>query len=263
MQKSQFQIEKMDCPSEENLIRLKLEGEESIVRLEFNIPMRQLIVYHTASVELISKSLMSLKLGSHFVESETVDNLECEEYKSQKKVLWIVLILNLSFFLVEFIGGFLSKSMGLLADSLDMLADAFVYGMSLMVVGKSRIKKKLVAKFSGYIQISLALLGLLELLRRFFLTNENPDYKTMIILSILALITNGICLKLLSRGNNEEEHMKASLIFTSNDIIINAGVIVAGLMVLWLSSPFPDLIIGLLVFIIVLRGGFRILKLSK
>lgn len=263
MQKSQFEIQKMDCPSEENLIRLKLQGEESIIKLEFNIPLRQLFVYHSDGLESITQGLDSLRLGSNLLQSERVENFEIQEDKSQKRVLWIVLALNFSFFLVEFVGGLFSKSMGLLADSLDMLADAFVYGMSIMVVGKSRIKKKLVARLSGYIQISLALLGLLELVRRFFWTNENPDYKTMIVLSILALITNGICLNLLSKGNNEDAHMKASMIFTSNDIIINAGVIFAGLLVLWLESPFPDLIIGLLVFIIVLRGGFRILKLAK
>lgn len=262
MIKSQFHIEKMDCPSEENLIRLKLGSNESINQLEFNIPLRKLLIYHDGEVEPIVQSIESLKLGSQYLKSEVLENYKTVKDNSQRKVLWIVLILNFGFFIIEFTGGFFSKSMGLIADSLDMLADAFVYGMSLLVVGKSQLKKKLVAKLSGYIQISLALLGLLELLRRFFWVTENPDYRTMILLSILALITNGICLRLLSKGNNEEEHMKASLIFTSNDIIINAGVILAGGLVLWFQSPFPDLLIGLLVFIIVLRGGFRILKLA-
>jgi Co/Zn/Cd efflux system component len=57
--------------------------------------------------------------------------------------------------------------------------------------------------------------------------------------------------------------MQASMIFTSNDIIINAGVIVAGFLVLFTNSKYPDLIIGSLVFFIVFRGAFRILKLSK
>jgi Co/Zn/Cd efflux system component len=57
--------------------------------------------------------------------------------------------------------------------------------------------------------------------------------------------------------------MKASMIFTSNDIIINAGVIIAGILVLFTQSKYPDLLVGGLVFIIVVRGAFGILKLGK
>ena len=57
--------------------------------------------------------------------------------------------------------------------------------------------------------------------------------------------------------------MKASMIFTSNDVIINLGVIIAGLLVNWLNSSKPDLIIGTIVFVLVIQGAFRILKLSK
>jgi Co/Zn/Cd efflux system component len=57
--------------------------------------------------------------------------------------------------------------------------------------------------------------------------------------------------------------MKASMIFTSNDVIINTGVILAGVLVLLTNSKYPDLIVGSIVFLIVVRGSFRILKLGK
>jgi Co/Zn/Cd efflux system component len=86
----------------------------------------------------------------------------------------------------------------------------------------------------------------------------------MIIVSIFALIANGICLYILQKSKSKDEaHMKASMIFTSNDVIINLGVIVAGLLVNWLNSSKPDLIIGTIVFVLVLQGAFRILRLSK
>ena len=85
----------------------------------------------------------------------------------------------------------------------------------------------------------------------------------MIYISILALIANAICLFLLQRSKSKEAHMRASMIFTSNDVIINLGVIIAGIMVNWLSSNKPDLIIGTIVFALVIQGAFRILKLSK
>jgi Co/Zn/Cd efflux system component len=85
----------------------------------------------------------------------------------------------------------------------------------------------------------------------------------MIIVSILALIANSVCLYLLQKSKSEEAHMKATMIFTSNDIIINTGVILAGILVLLTQSKYPDLIIGSIVFLIVVRGALRILKLGK
>ncbi|MBZ4676233.1 MAG: cation transporter, partial [Anaerophaga sp.] len=152
---------------------------------------------------------------------------------------------------------------GLVADSLDMLADALVYGLSLWAVGSTVIRKKKVAKLSGYFQLALALSGLSEVIRRFISFVEVPDFQTMIIVSVLALIANSVCLYLLQRSKSNEAHMKATMIFTSNDIIINTGVIVAGVLVLMTQSKYPDLIIGAIVFLIVVRGAFRILKLGK
>jgi Co/Zn/Cd efflux system component len=153
--------------------------------------------------------------------------------------------------------------MGLVADSMDMLADALVYGLSLWAVGSTVLRKKKVAKLSGYFQLALALLGLSEVIRRFISFEEVPDFQTMIIVSALALIANSVCLYLLQKSKSQEAHMKATMIFTSNDIIINTGVILAGILVLLTKSKYPDLIIGAIVFLIVVRGAFRILKLGK
>ena len=154
--------------------------------------------------------------------------------------------------------------MGLVADSLDMLADSFVYGISLSAVGGTLIRKKRIAKLAGYFQITLAIIGFVEVLRRFFAAEKLPDFSTMIIISIFALIANGICLYLLQKSKSKEEaHMKASMIFTSNDVVINLGVITAGVLVNWMNSNKPDLIIGTIVFIFVIQGALRILKLGK
>ena len=254
----------MDCPSEENLIRMKLDGISSIANLDFDIPNRKLIVFHKGDVNQIEKSIIELNLSSKRISTEQTDQREFNENSNQKRLLWTVLGINFAFFLIEMTTGIISKSMGLVADSLDMLADSFVYGISLFAVGGTLIKKKRIAKFAGYFQITLAIIGFVEVLRRFFGDGKLPDFSTMIIVSIFALIANGICLYILQKSKSKEEaHMKASMIFTSNDVIINLGVILAGILVNWLSSSKPDLIVGTIVFILVIQGAFRILKLSK
>lgn len=264
MEKTIFEITKMDCPSEENLIRLKLEGIPSVKNLNFDIPNRRLTVFHSGQVDEIEKSILELNLGGQKLTTELTDQKEFAENSKQRKLLWIVLAINFAFFLIEMTTGLISKSMGLVADSLDMLADSFVYGISLFAVGGTVIRKKRVAKLAGYFQLTLALIGFGEVLRRFLGAEKLPDFTTMIFVSILALIANGICLYLLQKSKSKEEaHMKASMIFTSNDVIINLGVILAGLLVYWLNSNMPDLIVGTVVFVLVIQGAIRILKLGK
>ena len=264
MEKSTFEIPKMDCPSEETLIRMNLQGISGIANLYFDIPNRKLTVFHSGPIDQIEKSIRELDLGGRIISTEKTDQINFKENKNQKKLLRTVLTINFTFFLIEITTGLISKSMGLVADSLDMLADSFVYGISLLAVGGTLTRKKRIAKLAGYFQITLAILGFIEVLRRFFGVEKLPDFSTMIIVSVFALAANGICLYLLQKSKSKEEaHMKASMIFTSNDVIINLGVITAGILVNWLNSNKPDLIIGTIVFILVIQGAIRILKLGR
>jgi Co/Zn/Cd efflux system component len=241
---------------------MKLEEISSIKHLEFDIPKRKLTVFHFGETEKIKNSISELNLDSTLIKTEQTLETEFENHLNQRKLLWTVLAINFAFFLIEMTTGWISKSMGLIADSLDMLADSFVYGLSLIAVGTTIIKKKKIAKIAGYFQVILAVLGFIEVIRRFVGIKEMPEFKTMIIVSSLALIANGICLSLLQKSKNKEAHMQASMIFTSNDVIINLGVITAGILVFILNSQVPDLVIGAMVFVLVIRGALRILKLG-
>jgi Co/Zn/Cd efflux system component len=264
MQKTIFKISKMDCPSEENLIRLRLDGIREIKNLGFDIPERKLTVFHEGNLSEIEDSINELNLAGKRITTEETGEFDFGiDETNQRKTLWAVLFINLGFFVIEMTTGFFSRSMGLVADGLDMLADSFVYGISLMAVGSTLSRKKLVASVAGYFQILLAGIGFFEVIRRFFLVRELPNFQTMITVSILALIANVLCLYLLQKRKSGEAHIRASVICTSNDVIVNLGVIVAGLLVLWLGSNKPDLLIGTVVFVLVMNGAFRILKLAK
>lgn len=264
MQKTIFKIIKMDCPSEEQLIRMKLQNFDEIKSLEFDIANRKLTVHHIAESQPILSALETLNLDTTLISTEenTIE-IEADTSSMQRKLLWTVLIINFLFFGLEMLFGIFSNSMGLVADSLDMLADSIVYALALFAVGGTIARKNNIAKFAGYFQILLAVIGFIEVVRRFIGVEKMPDFQTMIVVSVLALIANVICLYLLQKGKSKEAHMQASMIFTSNDVIINSGVILAGLLVNWLNSGYPDLIIGAIVFVIVARGAYRILQLAK
>ena len=259
-----FKITKMDCPSEEQMIRMKLEGIESIKQLNFDIPNRKLDVIHTNDTSTFEGAVHALNFDSTLLTTkEFKGEIKKSNNDQERKMLWWVLAINFAFFVVEMLYGWLSNSMGLIADSLDMLADSIVYGMSLLAVGAVISKKKNIAKLSGYFQMLLALIGLIEVVRRFIGTEAMPLFENMIVISFLALIANSVSLYLIQKVKSEEAHMKASAIFTSNDIIINIGVIVAGGLVHFTNSRYPDLVIGSLIFGIVIQGAIRILKLAK
>jgi len=266
MQKTTFSIQKMDCPAEEQLIRMRLEGFNQITSLQFDIPARKLEVFHIEDKESIFEALTNLQLDTSLSGTTTVDDapLTSDDGEgAESKLLIQVLAINFFFFLLESLMGVIADSMGLVADSLDMLADSFVYGLALFAVGGTAIRKKNIAKASGYFQLSLAVLGVVEVTRRFLGFGEVPTFQTMIVISTLALIGNAASLYLLQQSNNKEAHMQASMIFTSNDVIINLGVISAGTLVYLTQSKYPDLIIGAIIFVIVTRGAFRILQIAK
>ncbi len=265
MNRSEFRINKMDCPSEEQMIRMKLAEMREIRFLDFDIPSRKLVVFHEGDSKDVADRIHSLHLDSSHIATSIYKGKTAvaETDQKQRKLLWWVLIINFSFFILEMVYGILSSSMGLIADSLDMLADSIVYGLSLMVVGSTITRKKKIATLSGYFQILLASLGLIEVVRRFVGQEIMPGFKSMILVSFLALLANSISLYLIQKAKSSEVHMQASAIFTSNDIIINSGVILAGILVYLTASPYPDLVIGAIIFLIVMRGAYRILQLGR
>jgi len=82
-------------------------------------------------------------------------------------------------------------------------------------------------------------------------------------MGLVALIANTICLILISKHRDGEVHMRASWIFSKNDVIANVGVMLAGALVAMTDSRVPDLVIGIVVALVVFRGGMQILKDAK
>lgn len=254
----------MDCASEEQMVRMKLQDDPAIKDLSFDLEQRRLVVVHANAPGDVSRKIHELNLGSALLETTHVDHWDpTSESSGQRRLLVTVLLINFGCFLLEISTGFISRSMGLVADSLDMLADSLVYLMALLAVGGTAIRKRNIARAAGYFQLILAVLGFAEVIRRLLGYDIPPAFGTMIIISIIALTGNAIALWLLQKSKSNDPHMKASMIFTSNDVIINLGVIFAGVLVYFTGSNKPDLVIGSLVFLIVTRGALRILRLGK
>lgn len=266
MRKTGFRVAEMDCPSEEQLIRTALSSVDGISRLDFDIPGRSLTVWHRGEPEPIEARLATLDLGAALVDSEEVADAAPGEQDSsapdQSAVLRWLLAINATMFLVEAVVGWLGESVGLLSDSLDMLADAAVYGIALWAVGKAVASQRRAASISGWLQLVLAV-GMLGEVAHRAISGSSPEAPMMMGTAAVALLANVACLLLLARHRGGGVHMRASWIFSTNDVIANLGVIAAGVLVQWTSSATPDLVIGAAIGLVVLRGAMRILRLAR
>ena len=194
-----------------------------------------------------------------------MSDCSCEleaETSEQIRVLWIVLAINFAMFVGEASAGLISGSVALLADSSDMLADAAVYGISLYAVRRSATAKARAAATSGVFQIAIGLALLVEAARRIVFPIE-PEPGYMILVAAVALVANAYCLRLIAAHKESGVHMSASVIFSQNDVIANAAVILGGVLVVATGWSRIDLVVGAGVSILVLSGGVRILREAR
>ena len=180
------------------------------------------------------------------------------ESQQQGRVLITLLVINAAMFVVEVVTGILAESTGLIADSLDMLADAVVYGIGLYAVGQAASAKIRAAYVSGYFQMALAVIVALDVSRRAVFGSE-PEPAYMVLIGLIALAANVVCLNLISKHRDGGVHMRASWIFSKNDVIANVGVVVSGGIVFVTESRWPDLIVGFAIAYIVFRGALAII----
>ncbi|MEQ8186255.1 cation transporter [Marinobacter salarius] len=265
---SVYTVPKMDCPSEERMIRLALNGFEDIRGLSFDLSDRRLKVVHDGEAEPITAKLATLGLGASLQETAAADPESIKALggtaisaEQESGTLRWLLGINAVLFVVEMTAGLIAHSTGLIAESLDNFADAAVYGLALYAVGHSVKMQVRAAHLAGVLQLILAVGVLAEVVRRFVFGSE-PESLVMIGVAFVALIANTTCLLLISKHREGGAHMKASWIFSANDVVINLGVITAGALVAWTGSNYPDLIIGSIAGIIVLNGARRILALK-
>lgn len=268
--RSTFRLPGMDCPAEEQMVRLQL-ARDGVYALAFDLPARRLTVDHADEAAAILERLLPLGYGAELVSSRSLGAADAAADAAaaaarasgdaaEAQVLWTLLAINSLMFVLELGAGWWAQSAGLIADAMDMFADAAVYGAALYAVGRGAARKLGAARLAGALQLLLALAALGETARR-FLAGAAPEGLAMVGISLLALAANIACLLLLARHRGGGVHMRASYIFSANDVIANLGVIAAGALVSWSGSAWPDWVIGSAIGLVVLVGAVRILHL--
>jgi len=180
---------------------------------------------------------------------------------SHGRVLWIVLAINAIMFVVECTAGLAAHSTSLLADSLDMLGDALVYGFSLFVLARSARWQAGAALVKGVFMLAFGLGVFLEALHR-MVVPVMPAVEAMGIVGALALAANLVCFFLLYRHRGDNLNMSSTWLCSRNDLIANTGVLLAAAGSYGLTSRWPDMLVGLVIACLFVRSSVTVLAQS-
>lgn len=176
----------------------------------------------------------------------------------ERRTLWIVLILNAGISAAFFAAGYSADSSALIANGVDNLSDTVVYMLSLAALSRGTVWKTRAAFVSGSMLLVFAIGIMLDVVRRYLYGSE-PIGSTMMVMSAIAGAVNFWCLRLLQRLQAPDVAMRAATTFSFNDFVSNGGILIAGALVLWLGSNWPDLVVGVATALIAISGGIEIL----
>lgn len=179
--------------------------------------------------------------------------------RDQRRILTIVLIINVAMFFAEFSAGVVANSAALMADASDMLGDAVVYAISLYALSRSDRWKAGAAVVKGVFILLLGAGVLIEAGTK-IATGVPPSSGLMLVFGGLALVANLTCLALLWRFRTKDVNMSSTFECSRNDVISNVGVLLAAGGVAALHSPWPDIVIGCLIAALFLRSAIRVLR---
>ena len=188
---------------------------------------------------------------------------------AQRRMLRTVLLVNVVMFLAESVAGLLAHSTALFADSVDMLGDAIVYGFSLYAIERGAAWRARAALLKGVIMATFGLGVLVQVVLK-LAKGLGPNPEVMGAVGLVAFAANLSCLVLLRRHRSDDINMRSAWVCSRNDVLGNAGVLLAAAAVALTGSPWPDIIVGLLVAgvfghsaVQVIRDASRELALSN
>jgi cation diffusion facilitator family transporter len=196
----------------------------------------------------------------HCCEDKSCDLTAMQE--SHGRVLWVVLLINAAMFLVEGGAGVMAHSTSLLADALDMLGDALVYGFSLFVLARSVRWQAGAALAKGGFMLAFGLGVLGEAIYKAF-HPVMPGVETMGVIGVLALLANVVCFVLLYRSRSDNLNMRSTWLCSRNDVLANAGVLIAAAGSYLLRSRWPDLLVGVVIASLFLSSALHVLRQAR
>jgi Co/Zn/Cd efflux system component/copper chaperone CopZ len=176
-----------------------------------------------------------------------------------KRALWIVVLLNTGYGVVEIVGGFLAGSQSVKADALDFIGDGVISFLGLIAVSWGLAARAKAALAQG---IFLGALGAGVLVATAYrvLVHHQPEARLMGILALIGLVVNVVSAVVLLPHRQGDANVRAVWLFSRNDAIGNIAVVMAAFLVAWTQTPWPDLVVAVVIAALFLQSSFSIIK---
>ena len=229
-----------------------------------DLPPGPTIILLAGAFYLISLVLNRIKRKSLSI-NDCCSSLEKELTKVQdekRNILVWVLIINTSMFFIEAIYGWFAQSNALMADALDMLGDAAIFGFSLYVIRLNTIWQSRAGYIKGIIMAIFAIGVLTSAFYRSF-NPIIPEVTTMGVVGFMALAANLICALMLLGFRNTDVNMRSAWLCSRNDVLANVGVLLAAAGVAWTNSSWPDLVVGVSISGLILKSAIEVMRDAK
>ena len=178
-----------------------------------------------------------------------------------RRALVIAFIINLIMMAVDLWYGLMMNSASLLGDAANNSGDVFILGSSILVLSSTNEVKNRLALFKGII---MTVFGLWAFYHVYLgLIGESVLSGDIIsIVGVMSLAGNTSVAFMMYKHQHKDINFMSAFICCRNDAIASAGIILAGLLVMFTGSFWPDVIIGTMIAIIVCHGGIKIIRLS-
>ncbi|MEP6566795.1 MAG: cation transporter [Mesorhizobium sp.] len=182
--------------------------------------------------------------------------------RAYRRVLWIVLGVNLAMFIVEMIAGLSAGSVSLQADSLDFLSDTANYGISLVVAGMVLRNRAIAAFGKG---VTMGLFGIWVLGSSVWkgFAGSPAEAVTMGVVGFAALAANALCFALLSGYRSGDSNMRSVWLCSRNDLIGNCAVLASAIGVAWTGAAWPDVLVAAIMAVLALHGATVVVRHAR
>ena len=192
----------------------------------------------------------------------TGDTKRAERDPAYRRALWIVVLLNLGFGLIEIVGGFLADSQALKADALDFIGDGSISLLGLIALGWTAPARSQIALAQGIFLATLGV-GVIALALWRAMNAVAPEAELMGAIGIVALIVNVTAALVLARFRTGDANVTAIWLFSRNDAIANVAVVVAAALVGWTGAAWPDLAVAGVIALLFLHSAYEIVRNAR
>lgn len=254
-----YRVVGMDCARDAREIEQAAGAVEGVEAAKVSVATQLLTVQAGDTLERSRIENAVAAIGYRLEPSDTGAARSAQAVPRYRRALWTVVALNVGFGVLELIGGIVSESQALKADALDFIGDGLITLFGIVAIGWSLVWRARSALAQG---LFLAGLGLGVLVNTAYraLVQQQPEAEMMGVVAVAALVVNVLAAVVLVPHRAGDANARAIWLFSRNDAIGNAAVVVAAILVSWSGTPWPDLLVAGVVASLFLHSAWAIVR---